>query len=252
MNKIKDRFNKYSDATIKFSMYGLLLISIVVNAISIFLGKGVLNLNITIVSLFFIIAYKLFNKIYKQKLSYIQPIYFYVTMFFGYLSLFLGSFLNFYEKFEWWDTLLHFSSGILIGFVCIVLVAVFIARLFDHVDSKHDIIFIICVGILSSMAFAIFWEFYEFAFDYFADGNMQRSIIIDSTKSLESQLAQHIRPSGRFIDPGLKDTIKDMFLATVGAFIAGAIAYPMLNKSLRENIEAGIVVPSDDNVKFNK
>lgn len=86
-------------------------------------------------------------------------------------SLYLGSYMNFYERFLWWDDLLHAFYGgafALIGFILI--------NWLSNVRGIENDILIIC---LFSFCFAVavgaIWEIYEFAFDTFAGGNMQRT-----------------------------------------------------------------------------
>ncbi len=179
------------------------------------------------VTLIFLGGYLISKKIYENKLSFIPDSYYYIAMIFAYLALFLGSYLNFYEKITWWDTMLHFASGILLGLLSIIIVSYIISHRFATYKSKRDIIILICIGVLLSMSIAVFWEFYEYTYDYIVDGNMQRSVIVEDSSTFDA--SPYLRPSGRFVDPGLQDTIKDQFLATIGAFVAGIYSYYHFN-----------------------
>jgi hypothetical protein len=144
-------------------------------------------------------------------------------MIFAFFSVYLGSYLNFYEKFGWWDVILHFTSGILIGLVSIIIVSYFVSINFGEYTRKSDIVFLVIVGILVSISIGVLWEFYEYLYDMFFDGNMQRSIVINDISTFD--FSPYIRKSGRFIDEGLKDTMFDLFLAVSGAIIAGVYSY---------------------------
>lgn len=175
------------------------------------------------ITLLFLGVYLLVTRFYNEKLAFIPPSYYYIAMIFAYLAIFLGSYLNFYEYIPWWDTMLHFSSGILLGLLSIILVSYIISNRFGKYKSNRDILIIVCIGVLVSMSIAVFWEFYEISYDYITDGNMQRSLIIENPS--EFDVESYLRPSGRFVDPGLMDTMKDQFLATAGALIAGVYSY---------------------------
>lgn len=229
----KRNLDRYLDTIINFSFLAIIIVGAVGNIIGLLLGKDLFGMEIVIPCIFFLWIYRYSGKIYAEKLSFLSPRYYYITMFFAYLSVFLGSFLNFYEKFSWWDTMLHFSSGILLGLLSVTIVATLITKSFDKIDSKTDIIIIVVVGMLMSISYAVFWEFYEFSFDFLADGNMQRGLILDLNASVESQIMPHVRPSGRYVDPAITDTMGDMFLATAGALIAGFYAYTHMIRNLK-------------------
>ncbi len=176
-----------------------------------------------VVSVLFLGVYILGRKFYSEYLDFLPQMYYYITMLFALCAIYMGSYLNFYEAIPWWDTMLHFVSGILLGLMSIIIVSFVVKKRFGKFKDNGDILFLVIVGVLVSISIAVFWEFYEYAFDYLADGNMQRSIIVENPEAYD--FSQHIRESGRFMDPGLKDTVKDQFLAVAGAIIAGIYSY---------------------------
>lgn len=116
---------------------------------------------------------------------------------FTFVTLFLGSLNNFYERFPWWDSLLHFQSGILLGFIGFLLVYLL------HSGAPGRLVlspfFIVFFSICFSMAMSVVWEVYEFTADSLFGFNMQRS--------------------------GLVDTMKDLIVNSIGAIIVGIVAY---------------------------
>ena len=115
------------------------------------------------------------------------------------LSLILGSYFNFYEKFPWWDDLLHAFYGAafaLVGFLII-----------QYISTKRNIendILIICLfSFCFSVAFGALWEIYEFAYDQFFSGNMQRT------------------DQGT----GVTDTMNDIILESSSAFLVNVFIY---------------------------
>lgn len=231
MKKSETKVAKFSNRLIigSFSLVIILLI------ISILVGKYNPNYTVNfgeqvatlIITVIFLGLYIFSRHIFVDKFYYIPNQYFYIAMIFAYFSTYLGSYLNFYEAFSWWDDLLHFSSGILLGLLSIVIVSYAIGHRFAKYKTKSDILLLVVIGGLLSLSIAIFWEFYEFSYDYITDGNMQRGNIVDIENFKESDL--EIRPSGRVVGGDLLDTMHDLFLASAGAGIAGIYAYGHFN-----------------------
>lgn len=124
---------------------------------------------------------------------------------FIFFTLFLGSFRDFYELFWWWDTLLHFQSGFLLGIIGFVL----IYMLNQSQPGKLTLnpFFIAFFSVCFSMAASVVWEIYEFTADKLFGFNMQRD--------------------------GLQDTMKDLILNTLGALIVATLAYGWMRARLR-------------------
>jgi hypothetical protein len=114
---------------------------------------------------------------------------------FVYVTLFLGSLRDYYERISWWDTLLHFQSGVLLGMVGFVLI--YILNQSHTGKLALSPFFISFFAASFSMAVGVVWEIYEYAIDTFLGFNMQRN--------------------------GLPDTMHDLIFNTVGA-LAVAVA----------------------------
>lgn len=90
--------------------------------------------------------------------------------FFIFLSLYLGT-LNGFYRFPWWDTMLHFVSGILLGLLAIMLMNILNGNknLKSYVDAKFIFLYIISFVALSG----VLWEIYEFTIDTIFHLDMQ-------------------------------------------------------------------------------
>lgn len=227
MKKRDTKFAKFSNRLIigSFSLVIILItISIIIGGYKEKSNSNIAELVATlIITAMFLGLYVLSRHIFEDKFHYIPDQYFYIAMVFAYFSTYLGSYLNFYEAFSWWDDVLHFSSGVLLALLSIIIVSYVIGHRFAKYKSKSDIFLLVVIGGLLSLSIAIFWEFYEFSYDYITDGNMQRGYIVD-VENLEPDDLQ-IRPSGRIVGEDLRDTMNDMFLATGGSVVAGIYAY---------------------------
>ncbi len=231
MNDLK----KYSDKIVKGSFLFVIISGLIFNTIFALTGKKLIGIDVVVITTLFLLVYLYSEKYFNNKLYFVPSMFYYIAIIFAFFALYLGSYLNFYEKFELWDDVLHFCSGILLAILCIILTSFVVVKRFGKVTKKYDILFMIVIGVLVSISVAVFWEFYEFAYDYITDGNMQRSIIITDPANFDPTI--YMRPSGRFVDPGLIDTMGDFLQAVTGAIIAGIycfVHYASISKRIEE------------------
>lgn len=107
----------------------------------------------------------LFTKVNPFPISLIVG--YYVFLF---CSLFLGSIEDFYNRFKWWDAVLHFYKGIFMGFAGSSLYKLLIATRIQTRISKW-IIFLFVLSI--SVNATVLWEIYEFLGDLTFTHTMQ-------------------------------------------------------------------------------
>jgi len=122
------------------------------------------------------------------------------VIFFIFGTIFLGEIGDFYERFTWWDTLLHTGSAIGFAMIGVVIMLFFVRG--DRLRAP--------ALLLATMAFAFavsigaLWEIFEFAMDQWFGMNMQKS--------------------------GLVDTMEDLIVDAIGAFIGAGAGYWYLKK----------------------
>ncbi len=155
----------------------------------------------------------------------------------------LGEINNFYGIIPFWDTMLHTLNGFLcagIGFSLVDLL---------NQNSKNislSPIYVVIVAFCFSMTIGILWEFYEFTADSVFHTDMQKDRIVPSISSVE------LNPSGEnipikvsdiekteiyakngsvttiengYLDIGIVDTMKDLFVNFIGAVIFSIIGF---------------------------
>lgn len=105
------------------------------------------------------------------------PVHFFagiVLFIFG--TVYLGEAFDFYEKYWWWDVLLHGGSAV--GFGLIGFIFVFILFEGDKYAAPHWALALIAFCI--AITIGAVWEVFEFAMDQVFGMNMQKSGLIDT------------------------------------------------------------------------
>lgn len=148
------------------------------------------NLFVTFVALLLTILPIVFSDRYKIRLpnTFLVGIALFV---FG--TLFLGEIFDFYERFWWWDLVLHGTSAVGFG----VFGFLFVFYLFEGDRYAAPPWALGMIAFCFALAMGALWEIFEFAMDQIFGLNMQKS--------------------------GLVDTMTDLIVDTVGALI-GAIS----------------------------
>jgi len=90
-------------------------------------------------------------------------------IFFIFISLYLGTLNNFY-RYEWWDTMLHVVSGIIIGFFAIIILKKHNPH--NSMNSYNPIFVFIFVLSFAALC-GVIWEIYEFTIDTLFNLDMQ-------------------------------------------------------------------------------
>ena len=146
----------------------------------------------------------------------------------------LGEVNAYYERVPHWDTMLHTLNGFLaaaVGFSLIML-------LNDDERLTFDLspFFLALVAFCFSMTIGVLWEFFEFSMDWFFGMDMQRDTVVhvihsaalDMTHSNKVITIPDIQDvvvngeslgMGGYLDIGLIDTMKDLFVNFIGAVV---------------------------------
>ncbi len=132
-------------------------------------------------------------------------IQFIITLFI-FASLFLGEIKNYYDRFWWWDLMLHGVAGIVLGLIGFGMLYVLFYG--NKIKAKPGLIvfFAFCFAV----TLGTIWEIFEFGMDQIFGYNMQKPMLLD--------------------DSGLFDTMFDLIFDVVGALIASIWGYFYLKR----------------------
>ena len=152
----------------------------------------------------------------------------------------LGEIQAYYIRFPFWDTALHTINGFLAAAIGFALVDIL------HRSKKFSIqlspVFVAIVAFCFSMTIGVLWEFFECSMDLFFGLDMQKDTIVHSIHSVMLDPAGANTPVeidnitdvvvngqslglGGYLDIGLLDTMKDLFVNFIGAVVFSTIGY---------------------------
>ena len=162
---------------------------------------------------------------------------------FIYSTAILGEINNFYGRIPFWDTILHTLNGFLcagIGFSLVDLLNQNSKRI------KLSPLYIAIVAFCFSMTIGILWEFFEFTADYLTKTDMQKDRIVREISSVMLNKDNENVPikikdiekteiyskdgtvttiENGYLDIGLIDTMKDLFVNFIGAVVFSIIGF---------------------------
>ncbi len=182
------------------------------------------------------------SKRFKVKLPNTLEIIIYLFIF---SSTILGEIQNFYGVFRNWDTMLHTLNGFLCAAIGFSLVDILNNHDDFHITMTPS--FVALVAISFSMTVGVMWEFGEFAVDRYFLKDMQKDrvvtrissvklneehenepVIIDNINKVEiytTDSDEIIVIEGGYLELGLIDTMKDLFVNFIGAIIYSILGY---------------------------
>jgi hypothetical protein len=159
-----------------------------------------------------IIATLLSPIVFRRKMGVEIPAEFHLTaVVFIFASFYLGEIQGFYHRFWWWDIALHASAGLLMGIVGFLLV--YLLNESKRIELHMTPGFISMVAFLFAVSIGSLWEIFEFFMDQLFGLNMQKPMMGDTS--------------------GLTDTMWDMIVNSIGAFIISFMGWWYLKRKQR-------------------
>ena len=165
-----------------------------------------------------------------------------LTYLFIYSAAILGEIQNFYGLFHHWDTMLHTLNGFLSAAIGFSLVDILNNNENLHITMTPS--FVALVAFCFSMTIGVMWEFAEFSVDKYFVKDMQKDSFVESIttvklssdqnnkkvispieKTIISTDREEITINGGYLDIGLIDTMKDLFVNFIGAVIFSILGY---------------------------
>lgn len=168
-----------------------------------------------------------------------------IILLFIFAAEILGELNSFYVRVPNWDTMLHTVNGFLCAAIGFALVDMLNRN--ERFSFQLSPLYLAIVSFCFSMTVGVLWEFFEFGRDYFFGGDMQKDTIVHAIHSTAldptmSNIVVHVRDIqdvilvhsdgtqqalglGGYLDIGIIDTMKDLFVNFIGAVVFSCIGY---------------------------
>lgn len=163
-----------------------------------------------------------------------------IVLLFIFSAEIMGEVNCYYQKIPHWDTMLHTING----FMCAAIGFALLDILNKNRKVKFQLspAFLAVVAFCFSMTIGVLWEFFEFGADVILLTDMQKDTVIHTISTVTLDTAQtntaqiidgitsvavngQTLPIDGYLDIGLYDTMKDLFVNFIGAVIFSIIGY---------------------------
>ncbi len=174
-----------------------------------------------------------------------------IILLFIYAAEILGEIRAFYITFPYWDTMLHTLNGFLCAAIGFSLVDI-LNRNTKVTTFSLSPAYMAVVAFCFSMTVGVLWEFFEAAMDHFFLLDMQKDTIVNVISSVNLDPTGGNTPTairdiadviivhsdgtrqalglGGYLDIGILDTMKDLFVNFIGATVFSIIGYFYVKK----------------------
>ena len=168
-----------------------------------------------------------------------------IILLFIYAAEILGEIQAFYVHLRFWDTMLHTLNGFLCAAIGFSLVDILNRN--ERISLQLSPFFMAVIAFCFSMTVGVLWEFFERLADTVLLFDMQKdhvvntiaSVALDPTQSnqvvivrdiadvilVHSDGSQQALGLGGYLDLGIYDTMKDLFVNFIGAVVFSVIGY---------------------------
>ncbi|MCQ2461734.1 MAG: hypothetical protein MJ115_06295 [Clostridia bacterium] len=183
-----------------------------------------------------------------------------VILLFIFAFFILGEVFSFMALVPWWDTMLHTFYGFIFAAFSFSLIDV----LNDDKNLKFKLSpFYLCLSSISiTIFFGVLWEFFEYFADHFLGKDMQKDWLVTSFNStyfdpgngmtpyvvsdIKSTIINYANDQqivlNGYLDIGIIDTMKDLFVAFIGALVFCIFLVAYL-KTKGKNKFAAMLIP---------
>ena len=152
----------------------------------------------------------------------------------------LGEIQSYYTKIPFWDTMLHTMNGFLCAAVGFALVDIFNRN--EKFTFKLSPFFLAFTAFCFSMTVGVVWEFFECGCDLFLHTDMQKDTVVTQFSSVllnpeginnpiyvnnitDTMINGQSLGIQGYLDIGLLDTMKDLFVNFIGAVVFSIIGF---------------------------
>lgn len=220
-----------------FIVYFVLRFLVILMMVLQLLNRNYENVFLCVLTLVLLVAPSFVQVTFKVELPTTLEI---IILVFIFAAEILGEISEFYLMFPFWDTVLHTLNGFLaaaIGFSLVDLL-----NRSEKMVFNLSPLFTAIVAFCFSMTIGVLWEFFEFGMDQIIGYDMQKDTVIHTIRSVMLDPAGRNVPYvldgiretavngrelglGGYLDIGLIDTMEDLIVNFIGAFLFSVIGF---------------------------
>ena len=214
-----------------YTVYFVLRLSVVLMLVAQFFNQNYENVLLCVLTLVLFMLPSAFERRLHIDLPDTLEI---IILLFIYAAEILGEIQSYYTHYQGWDTMLHTMNGFLCAAIGFALVDILNRE--EKVSLHLSPFFMAVTAFCFSMTIGVLWEFFEFGMDRFFHMDMQRDTVINAIYSASLDVTrsnkvvavpgiQEVLVNGEslglggYLDIGLIDTMKDLFVNFIGAVV---------------------------------
>ena len=223
-------------------LYTLLRLSVIGMMIAQFFNRNYENVFLCVLTLVLFILPSLIERKFQVDLPDTLEI---IILLFIYAAEILGEIQAYYITFPYWDTMLHTLNGFLCAAIGFSLVDLFNRA--ERFSLHLSPVFMAITAFCFSMTVGVLWEFFEFSIDQILLFDMQKDTVLNTISTVmldpdhgtlavavkditdvilvHSDGTQTALGLGGYLDIGLHDTMKDLFVNFIGAVVFSILGF---------------------------
>ena len=253
LKKLRDNIKEQRGVFILFTLLRLMVIAALIRSLMLHHYEGAATCILVLV-LFFLPSFL------EDKLKLRIPALFEGIIYcFIFAAEILGELDHFYTQIPIWDTMLHTLNGFLFAAVGFSTV-----DLLNRTNKNFSLtpLYLTMVAFCFSMTIGVLWEFFECGADLFLGQDMQKDFIIgnfqsvtlDPTHSQQVIAVEDVTSTliqtgsgdsflveGGYLDIGILDTMKDLFVNFIGALVFCSFGFAYLKYGESKKIASTVV-----------
>ncbi len=241
---------------VTFTVY-IILRMLVIAAIVISVLRGNYeNVFVCVLTLVLLLIPQIIERSFKVNLPDVLEV---IILLFVFAAEILGELQCYYIKYPYWDTMLHTINGFICAAAGFALVDVLNRN--EKIKLSLSPIYMAIVAFCFSMTVGVLWEFFEFGCDRLLLTDMQKdtvvqtisSTMLDPTGSNKAVIISDINETtvngevlgvAGYLDVGLYDTMKDLFVNFIGAVVFSVIGFIYVKNRGKKKSIAALFIPT--------
>ena len=219
-------------APLLFAIYVILRISVILVMIAQIMNRDWHNVMLCVLTLVLFTVPSFIEKNWHIDIPSTLEV---IILLFIYSAEISGEIRSYYINIPGWDTVLHTITGFLSAAIGFSLVDIINRN--ERTKLYLSPLYVAIGAFCFSMTIGVLWEFFEFSMDWFFGLDMQKdtiintinTVVLDPTRSNKVVTSTAVNGVdlgiNGYLDIGLIDTMKDLFVTLIGALVFSFIGF---------------------------